>query len=173
MINIERFNLEEFFGCVETTNTPQMKSNTFKTIRTWLQEKSFAKWSDGQLEYVGDIKDGTDFVSTCGVSYEMKGSLGLFNKNGSTKTIILKNFYGENKVIKKTFEYMFLVDTANMSIGFTDWNTVENRVYFTDKSALAKVKFLPGDFEILAKNVKPIKKNITVSEIFNLFQDIL
>ena len=60
MINIDRINLEEFFGCV-TLLIPKMKS-TFKTIRTWLQEKSFAKWSEVN-EYVGDFKDGVDFVS--------------------------------------------------------------------------------------------------------------
>ena len=49
MVNFDNMNLEEFFGCVDATNTPQMKSNAFKTIRTWLQENSFAKWSDGQL----------------------------------------------------------------------------------------------------------------------------
>ena len=99
MINIDRINLEEFFGCVAATNTTQMKSNAFKTIRTWLQEKSFAKWSDGQVQYVGDYKDGVDFTSEDNVNYEMKGSLRLFNKNGSTKSIILKNFHSENKVV--------------------------------------------------------------------------
>ena len=62
-LDISRINLEEFFGCVNATNTTQMKSNAFKTIRTWLQEKSFAKWSDGLLQYVGDYKDGVDFTS--------------------------------------------------------------------------------------------------------------
>ena len=38
MVNFDNMNLEEFFGCVDATNTPQMKSNAFKTIRTWLQE---------------------------------------------------------------------------------------------------------------------------------------
>ena len=71
MINIDRINLEEFFGCVNATNTKEMKSNAFKTIRTWLQEKSFAKWSDGQLEYVGDFKDGVDFVSEDNINYEI------------------------------------------------------------------------------------------------------
>ena len=100
MINIDRINLEEFFGCVNATNTKEMKSNAFKTIRTWLQEKSFAKWSDGQLEYVGDFKDGVDFVSEDNINYEMKGKLRMFNKNGSTSVIDLKNFRGDKKVVK-------------------------------------------------------------------------
>jgi hypothetical protein len=173
MIDINRINLQEFFGCVEATNTTQMKSNAFKTIRTWLQEKSFAKWSGGQLEYVGDFKDGVDFVSTDKVNYEMKGKVKMFNKNGSTGVIDLKNFRGETKVVEKTFDYMLLVDTDSMSIGVTDWDTVKKRMYFTPKSPVAKFKLLPGDFQILAKNVKPAKKSITSAEILNNLQEIL
>lgn len=173
MINIERINLEEFFGCVEATNTKQMKSNAFKTLRTWLQEKSFAKWSDGQLKYVGDFKDGVDFVSTDEVNYEMKGKLKMFNKNGSTSVIDLKNFRGESKTVEKTFDYMFLVDTHSMSIGITDWETVKNRMYFTPKSPTAKFKLLPGDFKILAKNVKPSEKKITSQKILDNMEEIL
>ena len=173
MINIDRINLEEFFGCVNATNTKEMKSNAFKTIRTWLQEKSFAKWSDGQLEYVGDFKDGVDFVSEDNINYEMKGKLKMFNKNGSTSSIVLKNFQGDNKVIEKTFDYMLLVDTGSMAIGITDWDTVEKRIYYTPKSPTAKVKFLPGDFTILAKDIKPAQKRITSAEILDNLQEIL
>ena len=105
-LDISRINLEEFFGCVNATNTTQMKSNAFKTIRTWLQEKSFAKWSGGQLQYVGDYKDGVDFTSEDNVNYEMKGKLKMFNKNGSTSSIVLKNFQSDNKVIEKTVKEM-------------------------------------------------------------------
>ena len=173
MINIDRINLEEFFGCVNATNTKEMKSNAFKTIRTWLQEKSFAKWSDGQLEYVGDFKDGVDFVSEDNINYEMKGKLKMFNKNGSTSSIVLKNFQSDNKVIEKTFDYMLLVDTGSMAIGITDWDTVEKRIYYTPKSPTAKVKFLPGDFTILAKDIKPADKKITSAEILENLQEIL
>jgi hypothetical protein len=173
MINIDRINLEEFFGCVAATNTTQMKSNAFKTIRTWLQEKSFAKWSDGQVQYVGDYKDGVDFTSEDNVNYEMKGKLKMFNKNGSTSSIVLKNFQGENKVIERTFDYMLLVDTGSMAIGITDWDTVEKRIYYTPKSPTAKVKFLPGDFTMLAKDIKPAEKKITSAQILDNLQEIL
>jgi hypothetical protein len=172
-IDFARINLEEFFGCVEATNTTQMKSNVFKTLRTWLQEKSFAKWSDGQMKYVGDYEDGVDFVSTYNEKYEMKGKLKMFNKNGSTSAIDLKNFRGETKVVNKTFDYMLLIDTSSMSIGVTDWGTVNKRIYFTPKSPVAKFKLLPGDFKIIAKDIKPSKKNITSGEILNNLQEIL
>ena len=172
-IDFDRINLEEFFGCVNATNTKQMKSNTFKTFRTYLQEKSFAKWSDDQVTYVGDHKDGVDFIDKDETPYEMKGSLRLFNKNGSTKVITLKNFQSENKVVEKTFEYMFLVDTENVSIAYTDWDTVEKRVYFTPKSPAAKVKFLPGDFTMLAEKVTPAPKSITSGQILENLERIL
>ena len=150
-----------------------MKSNSFKTLRTWLQEKSFAKWSNGYLKYVGDYKDGVDFISHDNINYEMKGSLRMFNKNGSTAPIVLKNFQSDNKVVKKTFDYMLLVDTGSMCIGITDWETVESRVYYTPKSPTAKVKFEPDDYTILVSNVKPTQKQITSSDILNNLLEIL
>jgi hypothetical protein len=173
MIDIDKINLNEFFGCVEATNTKQMKSNAFKTLRTWLQEKSFAKWSNGQLQYVGDFKDGVDFISNDKINYEMKGKLRMFNKNGSTSVVDLKNFRGDTKVVEKTFDYMLLVDTGSMSIGITDWETVKKRVYFTPKSPAAKFKLLPGDFTILASNVEPAGKNITSAQILDNLLEIL
>ena len=91
MIDIKLCDLNSFFGCVDATNTPELKTNAFRPLRTYLQEKSFEKHSGGQLTYVGNYADGQDFVDNDGVPYEMKGSLGLFNKNGSFKQVILKN----------------------------------------------------------------------------------
>ena len=83
MIDINLCDLNSFFGCVDATNTTELKTNAFRPLRTYLQEKSFEKHSGGQLTYVGNYADGQDFVDNNGVPYEMKGSLGLFNKNGS------------------------------------------------------------------------------------------
>ena len=60
-----------------------------------------------------------------------------------------------------------------MTIGITDWETVNKRIYYTEKSPVAKVKFLPGDFAILAKDIKPADKNITSAEILDNLQEIL
>ena len=178
-LNFDKINLEQFFGCVEATNTTQMKSNAFKTLRTWLQEKSFAKWSSGQVEYVGDFMDGVDFISTDKLNYEMKGYLGLFNKNGSCKRVVLINKRpGKNKIkklkkenIQKTFEYMILVDTKNMSIGYTDWDTVYSRTECDGAGATFKLE--NGDYKMLAVNVKPAKKNISSAEILDNLLEIL
>jgi hypothetical protein len=178
-LDLSRINLEEFFGCVNATNTTQMKSNAFKTLRTWLQEKSFAKWSDGQMEYVGDFKDGVDFVSQHNENYEMKGSLDLFNKNGDCKRVVLINKRpGKRKIailkkedIQKTFEYMLLVDTKKMSIGYTDWDTVYSRTECD--GAGATFKLCKGDYKMLATNVKPSNKKIESSDILDTLLQIL
>jgi hypothetical protein len=68
---------------------------------------------------------------------------------------------------------MFLVDTFSMTLGLTDWETVEKRIYFTPKSPVAKIKLLPGDFTILAQNITPAKKNITSLEILDNLMEIL
>lgn len=178
-IDFSRINLKEFFGCVNATNTTQMKSNAFKTLRTWLQEKSFSKWSDGQLEYVGDYEDGRDFVDPSGTFYEMKGSLRLFNKNESSKRVVLINKRpGKKKIkelkkedIQKTFDYMLLVDTERMSIGYTDWDTVYSRTECDGAGATFKLK--KGDYKILATDVKPAKKSITSAQILDNLLEIL
>ena len=60
-----------------------------------------------------------------------------------------------------------------MTLGYTDWDTVEKRLYFTDKSPAAKVKFENGDYKILASNVSPSKKSITASDILDGLERIL
>jgi hypothetical protein len=178
-IDFNRINLEEFFGCVKATNTTQMKSNAFKTFRTYLQEKSFAKWSDGQLDYVGDYENGKDFVDPSGIFYEMKGSLNLFNKNGSCKRVVLINKRpGKRKIkqiqkedIQKTFEYMFLVDTENMSIAYTDWDTVYSRMECDGAGATFKLE--NGDYKVLASNITPVKKEIDANQLLNMVEVIL
>ena len=175
-IDFNRINLEEFFGCVKATNTPQMKSNAFKTFRTYLQEKSFAKWSDGQLDYVGDYENGKDFVDPSGIFYEMKGSLNLFNKNGSCKRVVLINKRpGKRKIkeiekqdIQKTFEYMFLVDTENMSIAYTDWDTVYSRMECDGAGATFKLE--KDDYKVLASNITPVKKEIDANQLLNMVE---
>lgn len=178
-IDFNFVNLEEFFGCVAATNTPQMKSNAFKTFRTYLQEKSFAKWSNGQLTYVGDYEDGRDFVDQSGTFYEMKGQLGFFNKNGDCKRAVLVNKRpGKKKVkelkkedLQKTFEYMLLVDTKNMTIAYTDWDTVYSRTECDGAGATFRLR--KGDYKVLASNVSPIKKQIDANQLLNMVEVIL
>ena len=175
MIDIQRFNLSEFFGCVKATDTKEMKSNQLRSFRTQLQELSFAKWSDGQLRYVGAYKDGMDFesLSEDHLRYEMKGTMNMFQKNGRTKTVILKNFQSENKIVKQTFDYMLLVDTTNYKIGISSWNQLKDKIVFNDSSPCAKFQLDAEDYKIIAENIEPKKKSITAEWIIKSFDAIL
>jgi hypothetical protein len=106
-------------------------------------------------------------------NYEMKGTLDMFNKNGTTKSVVLKNFRNDVKFVEKTFDYMLLVDTKKMSIAVTDWDTVEKRIYYTPSSPTAKFKLEPGDYTMLAENVTPSSKTTTADALLENFQDIL
>ena len=179
MIDINLCDLSNFFGCVQATNTPELKTNAFRPLRTYLQEKSFEKWSGNQLTYVGDHEDGKDFYDTNGVPYEMKGSLGLFNKNGSCKRVVLinkrpgqkKNNELKREDLKKTFEYMLLVDTKKMSIGVTTWDIVYSGAECD--GAGATFKLLEGDYTMLAEAIEPSEKEITARELLNSLETIL
>jgi len=109
----------------------------------------------------------------------MKGSLNLFNKNGSCKRVVLINKRpGKRKIkeiekqdIQKTFEYMFLVDTENMSIAYTDWDTVYSRMECDGAGATFKLE--KDDYKVLASNITPIKKEIDANQLLNMVEVIL
>ena len=87
-LDFSRINLKEFFGCCDATNKKEDEVQKKQNISS--REVVCMKWSDNQVRYVGNM-DGVDFIGEDETHYEMKGSLKLFNKNGSTK-IPLKNF---------------------------------------------------------------------------------
>jgi hypothetical protein len=174
-LDLKRFNFSEWFGCIDATNTKEMKSNAFKGLRTYIQEKSFEKWCDGQVSYVGDYMDGVDFLSTSNETrYEMKGRLGLISKKGCMAKIELKNFR-KNKILKEdlkqTFDEIFLVDTKNMILAKSDWETVYKRTECND--ATATFKLLPGDFEVIFQCTELSEKSISSSDILDSLQRIL
>ena len=73
--------------------------------------------------------------------------------------------------LEKTFEYMLLVDTKNMSLGVTTWDVVESRSKLDGAGATFKLQ--AGDFTMLAENVKPTEKNITADELLESLNSIL
>ena len=92
MINPELFNFAEIFGVIESTNG--LKRNQTRPLRAEVQEIAIAKYSGGQLQYVGDTQNGRDFIGILdNLSYESKGMDGIFQKTVPyTKEITLKNF---------------------------------------------------------------------------------
>jgi hypothetical protein len=177
-IDFSRVNFENFFGWVNISNTKQMKSSSFRGLRAHYTEKSFCKWSDDQLTHVGLFDRGRDFIiKETNESVEMKTQLGMFKGDGNCKSFVLKNFHPSGKDKKdwkkkdliKTFDYMVLVDTKSMSVGYTTWDKVYECVDETanePKSILKK-----NDYTMIAHKVIPSEKDCDVDRMFSFIED--
>jgi len=182
-IDFSRVNFERFFGWVNASNTKQMKSSSFRGLRAHYTEKSFYKWSDNQLTHVGLFDNGRDFIiKETGESVEMKSQLGMFNtcKNpGDCKPFVLKNFHPSGKDKKdwkkedliKTFDYMLLVDTKSMSVGYTTWDKVYECVDETANDPKCVLK--KSDYTMIVHNVTPFENDCDVDGIFSLIEEHL
>jgi hypothetical protein len=133
-----------------------LKRNQTRPLRTEFVEKSIEKRSKGKLKYTGDKTDGMDYINNPddGTRYECKLMHGIWRKCGTTPKFILKNFRkNSNPEIKKTFDYMILVDSKNKKVGlctFEDLNT-----YVNDATV---------EFNILQEKIVTIADNITIDE---------
>jgi len=172
MINSSLFDFPSIFGVVESTNG--LKRNQTRPLRAEVQEIAIAKYSGGQLKYVGDKESGKDFYGILDkLYYESKGMDGLFQKRVPyTKEITLKNFQGKNLGLpKKTFDYMLLWDTKNYTVGICSWDSCMKRVRIKDAVVSFRVHY--DDIEFLAKNIIPIKKEDFAAKLYNLIEAIL
>tara|TARA_A100001234_G_scaffold138758_1_gene121816 strand:+ start:2584 stop:3141 length:558 start_codon:yes stop_codon:yes gene_type:complete len=183
-IDFSRVNFEEFFGWVNASNTKQMKSSSFRGLRAHYTEKSFSKWSDNQLTHVGLYDIGRDFIiKETGESVEMKTQLGMFKKKrgcGDCKPFVLKSFHPSGKSKKnwkkkdlvKTFDYLLLIDTESMSVGYTTWDKVYERI--DESSNEPKCALKKGDYTMIVSNITPAEReeNI-VDETFCSVETVL
>jgi len=169
MIDSKLFNFSEIFGVVESTSG--LKRNQTRPLRAEVQEIAIAKYSGGQLRYVGDSENGRDFYGVVdGLYYESKGMDGLFQKTVPyTKEITLKNFQGNNLGLpEKTFDYMLLWDTKNYSVGICNWDACMKHITIKDATVAFRVDY--NDIEFLAKNVVPSKKEDFATKLYNLIE---
>ena len=132
-----------------------------------------AKYSAGQLEYVGDLLDGRDFVSSQGLYYESKAMDNLFQKRVKyTRPIILKNFHGVRKEdIEQTFDYMLLWDTEQYSMGICSWEAAIKNMKIED--ADIKTRIDHEDIDFIVRNVSPISKPSILKEINTVIERII
>jgi hypothetical protein len=179
-LNFSEIDLEQFFGWVNASNTTQMKSPSFRGLRAHYTEKSFCKWANDQLIHVGLFDYGRDFViKKTKESVEMKSLLGMFTKDDGCKTFTLKNFHPSSKNRKewkkedliKTFDYMLLIDTKKMSIGYTTWEKIYNRIDETSNDP--KVKLEKSDYYMIAKNVTPTQRECDIDKLFSYIEEYL
>ncbi len=169
MIDFTKFDFKNIFGVVKMTDG--LKRNQTRTLRSELQEKAIAKYSDSQLEYVGDTENGRDFYGLEDeLYYESKGMDGLFCKTIPwTKEITLKNFQGKNLGLpEKTFDYMLLWDTKQYTVGICTWDACMKHTTLKDDSVSFRVHF--DDITFLAKNVIPVEKEDFAIKLYNLIE---
>ena len=167
MIDFTKFDFKNIFGVVKMTDG--LKRNQTRPLRSELQEKAIAKYSDGQLEYVGDSENGRDFYgSKDELYYESKAMDGMFCKRKpTTKEITLKNFQGRNKGLPdKTFDYMLLWDTKTYTAGICSWDACMKNTVVKDAVISFRVDF--DDITFFANNVDPIDKGDFSIKLDNL-----
>jgi hypothetical protein len=170
MIDFNLFDFPSIFGVIKSTDG--LKRNQTRPLRAEVQEIAIAKYSGGQLKYVGDTENGKDFVGIFdNLDYESKGMDGLFQKTVSyTKEITLKNFQGKNLGLpEKTFDYMFLWDTKNYTAGICSWDSCIKNAKVKDANVSFRVDF--DDITFIAKNVIPSEKKDFASKLYTLIQE--
>jgi len=170
MINPDLFNFSEIFGVIESTNG--LKRNQTRPLRTEVQEIAIAKYSGGQLQYVGDTENGRDFYGLIDkLYYESKGMDGLFQKRVPyTREITLKNFQGNNLGLpEKTFDYMLLWDTKNYTVGICSWDACMKHTVVKDATVVFRVD--NSDITFLAKNVIPTQKEDFAKKLYELIEE--
>jgi hypothetical protein len=169
MINPNLFDFPSIFGVVKSTDG--LKRQQTRPLRAEVQEIAIAKYSGGQLRYVGDTENGRDF---CGLLdnlyYESKGKDGIFCKTIPwTKEIVLKNFQGSSLGIpEKTFDYMLLWDTTAYSVGICSWESCMKNISVRDATITFRVHF--DDITFFAKNVIPAVKEDFAAKLYNLIE---
>ena len=169
MINSKLFDFPSIFGVVKSTDG--LKRQQTRPLRAEVQEIAIAKYSGGQLQYVGDTENGRDFYGIeDNLYYESKGMDGLFlKKKPMTKEITLKNFKGRNKGLPdKTFDYMLLWDTKTYTAGICSWDACMKNTILKDDSVAFRVDF--EDITFLAKNVIPVEKEDFATQLYNLIE---
>lgn len=151
-INLLRnINWEDIFKVIHRTR--HMTRNQTRPLRTEFIERAIEKRSNGTLNYTGDKTNGIDYLGVPdNTRYECKLQNGIWRKCGYTSKIILKNFRKKsNPEIKKTFDYMILIDSKNKKVGLCTFEDLDIKV----SDAIA-------DFSIKQEKIDIIKENISV-----------
>ena len=172
MIDFSLFDFPSIFGVVKSTDG--LKRNQTRPLRAEVQEIAIAKYSGGQLKYVGDKENGRDFYGLLDhLDYESKGMDGLFQKTVPyTKEITLKNFQGKNLGLpEKTFDYMLLWDTKNYSVGICSWDSCMKHIVIKDANISFRVDY--SDITFLAKNIVPEEKEDFATKLYELIEEIV
>ena len=176
-IHWNNFNWPEIFGIIHAI-APMMINNQHKFMISDIIERTIAKHSDDQLEYVGNKTVGQDFAGTDGLRYECKASKSLIQKTKDlTKPITLKNYRGDCQGIpEQTFDYMLAIDYTRNTVLMANWNSClkvrrDRGKWVSPKPADSNltIRLDENDCEVLADRVTPNIKDINIMEKYNDF----
>ena len=157
MIDWKRFNWPEIFGVIHSVK-PMINQSQFRMMAVDIQENATARYSDGQLKYIGDTEIGKDFLGCDGLRYESKMCGKLIQKKDITKAIILKNFRGNILgVPEQTFDYMLAWDYTLNTVLLADWDHCLSDYEVKDAGLIIKLD--ERYCEVIAKNVIPVEKS--------------
>ena len=167
-IDWNNFNWPEIFGTIHAI-APMMVNNQHKFMISDIMERTIARHSDGQFEYVGHKTDGQDFAGTDGLRYECKAMKSLIQKTVPwTKPITLKNYRGNCLgVPDQTFDYMLAVDYTQNTVLMADWDLCLSD--YEELDSKFEVCLNVPDCEVLADRVTPKTKTIDIQEKYNDF----
>lgn len=171
MIDFNLFDWEEIFGVIVATEG--LKRNQTRGLRTEIQEIATAKYSSNQLKYVGMKEHGVDYIDIFGNRWEDKSQQKMFNiRKCKTNSFVLKNFRG-NKIseLEKTFDYIILKDTNQMSVGWSDWDSVYKNIEIKDAVITSHVDY--SDLKMLDFFVKPKQKQDFALALENIIENII
>ena len=158
MIDWKKFDWPEIFGVIHAIK-PLLSKNQSRMMAVDIQENATAKYSAGQLKYVGNTEIGKDFIGCDGLRYESKLSKNLIQKiTTRTKPITLKNYYGHCLgVPDQTFDYMIAWDYTLNTVLLADWDHCLSD--YEVKDAGLKICLDERYCEVIAKNVIPVEKS--------------
>tara|TARA_B100000424_G_C22659134_1_gene362795 strand:+ start:56 stop:580 length:525 start_codon:yes stop_codon:yes gene_type:complete len=172
MIDFNKFDFPSIFGVVKSTDG--LKRQQMRFFRAEVQELAIAKYSGGQLKYVGDTENGRDFLGVHdGLYYESKGLNGLFQKRTPyTKEITLKNYHtNKTGLSEKTFDYMLLWDTKNYTAGICSWDSCTKKKNIKLKAAGVNFKVHYNDITFIARNVIPKERGDFGAKLYSLIKE--
>ena len=164
-INWDEIHWEEWFGTI--WNTKSLKGPQYNFMKSDIVERAFEKYSNRQLEYVGDICNGKDFDAIDSLNYEMKCLDGLIQKTTyNTKKITLKNFHTNNTgMASKTFDKMIAVDTKQNTVLLCDWENIEMKMNDATITCVLHEK----KCQTLISRETPLQKPINFKENYATF----
>jgi hypothetical protein len=158
MIDWKKFNWPEIFGTIHAV-APLMSQNQFRFLAVDIHERTTAKYSGGQLKYVGNTENGKDFIGCDGLRYESKLNKNLIQPTITRTTpITLKNYQGRCLgVPEQTFDYMLAWDYTLNTVLLADWDHCLSD-YTVEDSGL-KIRLDERYCEVIAQNVIPVNKS--------------